>query len=96
MTVHSTDFDYFKAAIDCCLGKYIHQDVHNVAYTGIYFHCKANEKLAPIFLKAKTAKWCIANTVNEDEFQSVSSNIETANSGYIIYCSSKKITLDNY
>lgn len=96
LTVHSTDFDYFKAAIDCCLGKYIHQDVHNVAYTGIYFHCKANEKLAPIFLKAKTAKWCIANTVNEDEFQSVSSNIETANSGYIIYCSSKKITLDNY
>lgn len=96
LTVKSTDFDYFKAAIDCCLGRYVHQDVHNVAYTGIYFHCKANEELAPVFEKAKTADWCICNTVKDDHFSDAISNVETAGSGYIIYCSDKKITKDNY
>lgn len=96
LTVNSTDFDYFKAAIDCCLNRYVHQDVHNVAYTGIYFHCKANEHLAPVFQKAKTAEWCICNTVKEDDFRDANSNVETAGSGYIIYRSDKKITLTNY
>lgn len=95
LTVRSTDFDYFKAAIDCCLNRYEHQDVHHVAYTGIYFHCKANENLAPVFRKAKTADWCICNTVKEDDFHDVNSNVETADSGYIIYCSDRKITKDN-
>ena len=96
LTVRSTDFDYFKAAIDCCLGRYVHQDVHNVACAGIYFHCKANEHLAPVFKKAKTADWCICNTVKEADFHDANSNVETAGSGYIIYCSDKKITIDNY
>ena len=96
LTVISTDFDYFKAAIDCCLGRYVHQDVHNVAYAGIYFHCKANGHLAPMFQKAKTADWCICNTIKEDDFHNANSNVETANSGYIIYCSTHKISLENY
>lgn len=96
LTVKSTDFDYFKAAIDCCLGRYVHQDVHHVAYTGIYFHCKANEHLAPIFEKAKTANWCFCNTVTQESFTEANSNVETSSSGYIIYCSDKKITLENF
>lgn len=96
LTVKSTDFDYFKAAIDCCLGRYVHQEVHNVAYTGIYFHCKDNEHLTPIFMKAKHADWCICNTVKDNDFHEVNSNIETVGSGYIIYCSDHKINLDNY
>ena len=96
LTVRSTDFDYFKAAIDCCLNRYVHQDVHHVAYTGIYFHCKANEHLAPVFQKAKTADWCICNTVMDEDFQQTDSNVETAECGYIIYCSDCKITLENY
>lgn len=96
LTVRSTDFDYFKAAIDCCLNRYVHQDVHQVAYAGIYFHCKANEHLAPVFQKAKTADWCISNTVTGDDFHPANSNVDTASSGYIIYCSDKKITLNNY
>jgi biotin carboxylase len=96
LTVKSTDFDYFKAAIDCCLGRYVHQDVHHVAYTGIYFHCKANEHLAPIFEKAKTANWCLCNTVTQESFTEANSNVETSSSGYIIYCSDKKITLENF
>lgn len=96
LTVKSTDFDYYKAAVDACLGRYEHRDVHDVAYAGIYFHCKENEYLKPIFDAAKTADWCIVNTVKEDGFHNASSNVETAGSGYIIYCSDHKISLDNY
>lgn len=95
LTVNSTDFDYFKAAIDACLGRYEHHDVHNVAYTGIYFHCKDNSSLQPIFEKAKTADWCISNTVKDNAFCEASSNVETANSGYIIYKYKEKITVNN-
>ena len=95
LTVNSTDFDYFKAAIECCLGIYEHKEVHQVAYTGIYFHCKDNEYLKPIFDKAKTADWCIVNTVTSDLFDVANSNVETAKSGYIIYKSDRKITLDS-
>jgi len=93
LTVKSTDFDYFKAAIECSLGSYEHKDIHQIAYTGIYFHCKQNEALKPLFLKAKTADWCIVNTITEDDFHEASSNVETAESGYIIYFANHKITL---
>lgn len=92
LTVYSTDCDYFKEAINCSLGTYTHKEVKNIAYTGIYFHCKQNEKLRPIFEKAKTADWCICNTVKEDVFREASSNIDASNSGYIIYCSDNKVT----
>lgn len=95
LTINSTDCDYFKEAINCCLGKYISKEVHNVAYTGIYFHCKQNENLKSIFDEAKTADWCICNTIKENDFRDANSNIETAGSGFIIYCSDRKITKDN-
>lgn len=95
LTINSTDCDYFKEAINCCLGKYISKEVHNVAYTGIYFHCKQNENLKTIFDEAKTADWCICNTIKENDFRDANSNIETAGSGFIIYCSDRKITKDN-
>lgn len=93
LTVNSTDCDYFKAAIDCCLGKYEHREVRQMAYTGIYFHCKQNEYLEPLFQKAKTADWCICNTIMDDAFHVASSNVETAEAGYFIYRSDHKITL---
>lgn len=96
LTVRSTDFDYFKAAIDCCLGMYVHSDVHNISYTGIYFHCKENEHLAPLFERAKTAKWCIANTVAANSFQDALSNVQTSESGYVIYCADHKISLSDF
>jgi len=93
LTVKSTDCDYFKAAIECSLGMYEHKDIHQIAYTGIYFHCKQNESLKPLFLKAKVADWCIANTVTNDDFHEASSNVETAEAGYFIYRSDHKITI---
>lgn len=95
LTINSTDFDYFKAAIECSLGIYVHKEVKQLAYTGIYFHCKQNESLAPLFQKAKTAEWCISNTVKDDAFHTASSNVETAESGYVIYKSDKRITISN-
>lgn len=95
LTVNSTDFDYFKAAIECSLGMYEHKDIHQIAYTGIYFHCKQNESLRPLFIKARTADWCIANTVTEEDFHEASSNVETAEAGYFIYRSDHKITIKN-
>lgn len=96
LTVNSTDFDYFAEAINCCMGKYSHKEVHNVAYTGLYYHCKQNERMQPIFDRAKTAKWCICNAVISDEFPEAYSNVEAYDSGYIIYCADKKIDLENY
>ena len=92
LTLLSTGFDYFKAAIDCSLGRYKHQKICNVAYSGIYFHCEQNKGLASLFNKATTAKWCIQNTVTNNEFLEASSNIETSKSGYFIYCADHKIT----
>ena len=93
LTVRSTDFDYFKSAIDCCLGIYKHKDAHNVAYSGIYFHCKENSFLKPLFDKSRTSDWCISYTVKDESFHDASTNVETSQSGYIIYCSDHKITL---
>lgn len=93
LTVNSTDFDYFKAAIECALGKFQPKQANNVAYTGIYFHNKYNSSLKPLFIKAQTAEWCIVNKVISSEFKDVSSNIESTNAGYFIYKSDHKITL---
>lgn len=93
LTVYSTDFDYYKGAIDCCLGRYSFRESHQKAYAGIYFHCKQNEVLKPIFEAAKSAEWCIANTVKSSEFSDAETNVGTAKSGYIIYCSNHKITI---
>ena len=93
LTVNSTDFDYFKGAIDCCLGLYEYQEAHTIAHTGIYFHCKQNAALQPIFEAAKNADWCIVNTVTSPDFTDAETNVGTAQSGYIIYRSDHRITL---
>ena len=95
LTIKSTDCDYFKAAIDCCLNLYEHKDIHNIAFTGIYFHCKDNENLKSLFKKAETAEWCIANTIKNDSFSEAISNVATSDSGYFIYCSDLKITIND-
>lgn len=91
----STNFDMYKAAIECCLGRFNTCNIKTVAYSGIYFHCKQNEALAPIFKAAQTAGWCFQNTITSQSYNDVSSNVEAVNSGFIIYCADSKITLQN-
>ncbi len=89
----STDFDYYRAAIECSLNTYSYQDAHTVAYSGIYFHCKQNEQLADLFHKAEDAEWCVQNTVKDSTFFEVESNLGTSASGFFIYRSNHRITL---
>lgn len=93
LTPLSTGFDYYKAAIECHLGIYRHQEVTSKAYTGLYFHTKPNEHLKPLFEQAKTASWCIKNTVEKEEFGDAVGNVSATSLGYIIYCSDHKITI---
>ena len=95
LTPLSTGFDYYKGAIECHLGLYQHQEITSKAYTGIYFHSKQNEKLKPLFEKAKTASWCIQNTIQNEDFLEASGNVDATNSGFIIYASDHKITLND-
>lgn len=93
LTVRSTDFDYFKAAIECSLGIYKPVEPHSIAYSGIYFHCKQNNHLSRLFEKAELADWCIANTVTNNSYPDAVSNVTASDSGFIIYCSNHKITM---
>ena len=95
LTIHSTDFDYYKAAIECSLGIYRMIKPHTVAHTGIYFHCLQNRHLEKLFHAALTETWCINNTVRHSIFQEVSSNEEASNCGYIIYKSNHKIGISD-
>lgn len=93
LTPLSTGFDYYKAAIECHLGIYQPTPITHKAYSGIYFHSKQNEYLKPLFEKAKTASWCIQNTIQNEDFLEAAGNVEATNSGFIIYASDHKITL---
>lgn len=93
LTPLSTGFDYYKAAIECHMGAYQPKTILNQSCTGIYFHSKQNEYLKPLFDKAKTAKWCIRNTVLNEEFDDATGNVGAVNSGYFIYSSDHRIGL---
>lgn len=95
LTPLSTGFDYYKAAIECSIGQYNHKPIENKAFTGLYYHCKQNEGLRQLFECAKRASWCVDNSVKSDIFDMATCNIEAMQSGYIIYCSDHKITLDD-
>lgn len=93
LTVRSTDFDYFRGAIECSLGIYRPVESHSIAYTGIYFHCRQNRHLNELFERAESAEWCIANTVTSNRYPDAETNVTAADSGYIIYCSDHRIML---
>lgn len=95
LVANSTDFDYIKAAIDCCLGIYEHQDVHDVANAGIYFRCSHNKHLKPLFDQAKTASWCISYLANTEGFPLVCNSSERSSAGHIAYRSDHRITLND-
>ncbi|WP_070090263.1 GNAT family N-acetyltransferase [Merdimonas faecis] len=89
----STDYDYYRGAIECSFGYLTIPEVHNIAYSGIIFHCWENRNLKEIFEASRNADWCIANTVKDSNFKKADSNIETVESGYIIYRMDHKLSL---
>lgn len=95
LTPLSTGFDYYKAAIECSFGVYVPQSVKSKKCTGLYYHCKQNEHLKPLFEKAKDASWCYWNGIVNDEYPEATCNVEAMASGFIIYCSDYRITNKN-
>lgn len=96
LTPLSTGFDYFRGAIETYLGIYNHQEIKQKAYTGIYYHCKGNERLRAVFDASKDASWCVENTVTQEEFGEVTYNSERMATGYLIYCADHKITEEDF
>ena len=92
----STDFDYYKAAILCSLGKFKPSKINTKASAGIYFYCKQTENLSPLFEKAKSANWCYINQIHEQKLVDVTCSTERSKSSFIIYNADHKITKDNY
>ena len=91
----STDFDYFKEAIDCCLGQYVHKDVHNVAFSGIFFRCSKNAHMKPLFDMAKAgAPWCISYVENTEDFPEATDGEHCVGTGHFAYCMDHKMTME--
>lgn len=91
LTLLSTDFDYYKGAIDCCFGEYVPQKINNVAFSGIYFYCKQNQAHMDLFECSKTADWCVLNTISTRDLNEISNNCDAADAGYFIYCADHRI-----
>lgn len=95
LTPLSTSFDYYRAAIECHLGIYQETEITSKAYSGIYFHSKQNEKLLRLFERAKDASWCFMDTVRSDDFTDATCNVEATGSGFFIYVSDHRITIED-
>lgn len=91
----STDYDYYKAAIECSFNELENKEINNVAYSGIYFHLKENSVYKELFEKAANADWCVCNTVHDKDFLDAVGNAEAVDSGYIIYRSNHRIGLED-
>lgn len=88
----STDYDYYKGAIECSFGYAETPEVHNTAYSGIIFHCPENMCYTGLFNAAGSSDWCVVNNVKTKEFRKAEGNVETSESGYIIYRADHKLS----
>ena len=95
LTILSTDCDYYKAAIECSLGTYVPKAIHNIAYSGLYFHIRQNEALDGVFKLAKNADWVYENTVATDDYPDAVFFLDRMKAGYVIYKSDHKICMSD-
>lgn len=89
----STDYDYYKAAIDAAMGIYEHSDYGTVAHSGIYFLCNQTRQLLPLFKNASKFDWCYSLQMNNEDLQDISGNGDDLISGKLIYKGDRKITM---
>lgn len=90
LVCRSTDCDYLKEMILVALGLFKPIEVHNVAYSGIYFLSSQTSYLLPYFNQVE-ADWMVERKRITDSLTESTSNYDR--DGYIIYCSNKKIIL---
>ncbi len=85
----STNVDYVKTMIEVALGTFTKPDVHNIAYSGIYFLCKQTAQWENFFKLDETQPWLFFKHINSTEL--IESTGNRNRNGYIIYKSDKKI-----
>ena len=91
----STNYDYYKNAIDVALGQFKYSKFKNKNHCGVYFLCKQTNYLKPLFSMAKDSKW-LYELKNIDKITEKKANDDGGSSGYLIYSSDHKITLRDY
>ena len=88
----STDCDYVKKMIEVALGTFTPPIVHNTNYAGVYFLCEQTRQYAEKFKAIKNQPWLISKEIKTFELSEATGNLDR--NGYFIYCSNKKILLD--
>ena len=88
----STDYDYYKAAIQVSLGEYKPIPSHSTHYSGIYYYCAQTKFLKPLFEYAKSCDWCKEIKL-PNELVEKNGNDDGNTSGYLIYQSDHKVSL---
>lgn len=91
----STEYDYFGNAILIALGEYVPCNPKTIGYSGIYFLCEQSKKISPLFHVAKNADWCKEYHLKSVDLKDVTINGDNDMSGYIVYSSTKKISLQD-
>lgn len=89
----STDFDFFKGAIEVALGDFLTLNVRSTMFSGIYFLCKQTAHLKPLFDHAKGKVWCKELFLPNNDLMVKNGNDDGNTSGYLIYQADHKITL---
>lgn len=89
----STDFDYFKGAIEVSLGDFSPSNVRSTLFSGIYFLCNQTAFLKPLFDYAKGKEWCKELFLPKNDLKDKNGNDDGNTSGYFIYQADHKITL---
>lgn len=90
----STNYDYYRGAIEASLDSLSIVNVKNIAYSGIYFLCYQTKDLLPLFRNAKAYSWCYKLEINSNELYEIVGNSDKK-SGYLIYSADHKIVLDD-
>lgn len=93
LTYLSTDYDYFRGAIDIAVDQFIESEVNNIAYSGIYFLCKQTSFLKPLFEFARNKEWCIECKIPNSSLVQKDLNDDGGASGFLIYKADHKISL---
>lgn len=88
----STGYDYLKGMIDVALGQFRPPVVKQKRFSGIYYLCKQNADLLPVFLSKQQTPWLIEKKF--DSVEGLSEAIDNySRNGYLIYQWNKKVVL---
>ena len=86
----STNYDYLKHLLLVALDEYVSVNVHNIAYSGIYYLTAYTKRLLPYF-KCGKETWMVRRKWQSGILTNSCGNYDR--DGFIIYCSSEKIKL---